>query len=96
MRATQIRLARRPEGEPTDQCYAITHDEVPDPADGQLLLRVVYLSLDPYMRGRMSDAESYAAPTRIGDVMAGGTVCEVVASRHPDFSEGDLVLSYSG
>ena len=55
--ATQIRLARRPEGEPDDSCFSITHDEVPSPGDGQLRLRVVYLSLDPYMRGRMSCCE---------------------------------------
>src|SRR4051794_34395729 len=96
MTATQVRLARRPEGVPDDDTYAITHDEVPEPADGQVLLRVVLLSLDPYMRGRMSAAESYADPVAVGDVMVGGTVAEVVASRHPDWSEGDLVLSYSG
>jgi NADPH-dependent curcumin reductase len=94
--ATQVRLARRPEGEPDDSTYSVTHDEVPDPGPGQLLLRVVYLSLDPYMRGRMSAAKSYAAPVEVGDVLVGGTVCEVVASRHDDFSPGDFVLSYSG
>jgi NADPH-dependent curcumin reductase CurA len=96
VRATQVRLAERPVGEPGDGTYAFTHDEVPDPDDGQLLLRVVYLSLDPYMRGRMSAAKSYAAPVEVGDVLVGGTVCEVVSSRHPDYAAGDLVLSYSG
>ena len=96
MNATQIRLARRPEGEPGDDTYEFTHDEVPAPEDGQLLLRVVYLSLDPYMRGRMSAAKSYAAPVEVGDVMVGGTVCQVESSRHPDFADGDYVLSYSG
>jgi NADPH-dependent curcumin reductase CurA len=96
MNATQIRLAQRPQGEPDDSTYAVTHDEVPSPGEGQVLLRVVYLSLDPYMRGRMSAAESYAAPVEVGDVLVGGTVCEVVESRHPDFSAGDFVLSYSG
>jgi NADPH-dependent curcumin reductase CurA len=94
--ATQVRLAQRPVGEPDADTYAITHDEVPDPSDGQLLLKVVYLSLDPYMRGRMSAAESYADPVEVGDVLVGGTVCEVVESRHPDYAAGDLVLSYSG
>ncbi len=61
-----------------------------EPGDGQLLLRVVYLSLDPYMRGRMSDAKSYADPVEVGDVLVGGTVCEVVESRHPDFADGRL------
>lgn len=96
MNATQVRLARRPEGEPGDDIYSFTHDEVPDPEDGQLLLRVVYLSLDPYMRGRMSAAQSYASPVEVGDVLVGGTVCEVVSSRHSDFAPGDFVLSYSG
>ena len=96
MNATQVRLARRPHGEPADDTFAYTHDEVPDPSDGQLLLRVRYLSLDPYMRGRMSDAESYAAPVEVGDVLVGGTVCEVLDSRHPDYRPGDTVLSYSG
>ncbi|WP_254185358.1 hypothetical protein [Nocardioides panacis] len=94
--ATQIRLARRPEGEPDDATYAITHDEVPTPGPGELLLRVVYLSLDPYMRGRMSAAKSYAAPVEVGDVLVGGTVCQVETSNHPDYAAGDYVLSYSG
>jgi NADPH-dependent curcumin reductase CurA len=96
MRATQVRLAARPVGEPDDSVFAITHDDVPAPADGQVLLRVVLLSLDPYMRGRMSDAESYAEPVAIGQVMVGGTVCVVEESRHPDWTAGDVVLSYSG
>ena len=96
MRSTQVRLARRPHGEPGDDCFEITHDEVPSPEEGELLLRVVHLSLDPYMRGRMSDAKSYADPVEVGDVMVGGTVCQVESSRHPDWAEGDWVLSYSG
>src|SRR5689334_15532901 len=96
MSATQVRLAKRPEGEPGDDCFAFTHDDVPSPAEGQLLLRVVYLSLDPYMRGRMSAAKSYADPVEVGDVLVGGTVCVVEESRHPDYAVGDVVLSYSG
>src|SRR4051794_6460118 len=96
MISTQVRLARRPHGEPDDSTFDFVDQEVPDPADGQLLLRVVYLSLDPYMRGRMSAAESYAAPVEVGDVLVGGTVSEVVESRHRDYAVGDLVLSYSG
>ena len=96
MTATQIRLARRPEGEPDDSCFSFVTEEVPTPGEGQLLLRVVYLSLDPYMRGRMSAAKSYAAPVEVGDVLVGGTVCVVEESRHPDWSAGDWVLSYSG
>lgn len=94
--STQVRLAKRPVGEPGDDTYDIGPVDLPDLEDGQLLLRVVYLSLDPYMRGRMSDAPSYAAPVAVGDVMEGGTVCVVEESRHPDFSVGEAVLSYSG
>ncbi len=97
MTSTQIRLAKRPDGEPDDSCFSlVSQDEPPVPEDGELLLRVVYLSLDPYMRGRMSAAESYAAPVEVGDVLVGGTVCVVEQSRHPDFADGDYVLSYSG
>src|SRR3954453_16915694 len=96
MEATEVRLARRPDGEPGDDTYSFTRSPVPSPAEGQVLLRVVYLSLDPYMRGRMSAAKSYADPVAVGDVLVGGTVCVVEASKHPDFAEGDLVLSYSG
>lgn len=69
---------------------------MPEASEGEVLLRILYLSLDPYMRGRMSAAKSYATPLEIGQVMDGGTVSEVVRSRHPDFSEGDIVLSHSG
>lgn len=69
---------------------------MPGPADGQVLLKTLYLSLDPYMRGRMSAAKSYAAPTEIGAVMEGGTVAQVIESRHAGFAAGDIVLSHSG
>ena len=92
----QVRLARRPEGEPTDDTFAFEEHELPDLEDGQLLLRVVYLSLDPYMRGRLSDAPSYADPVEIGEVIVGGTVCVVEESRDPSYDVGDVVLSYSG
>jgi NADPH-dependent curcumin reductase CurA len=94
--STQVRLARRPEGEPGDDTYEFVEHELPAVGDGQVLLRVVYLSLDPYMRGRMSDAPSYADPVEVGDVMVGGTVCVVEESRNPEWAAGDLVLSYSG
>lgn len=96
MQSTEIRLAERPTGEPADSCFSITRTDLPQPTDGQLLLRVVYLSLDPYMRGRMSAAASYADPVAVGDVMVGATVCEVVQSRHPHYTTGEFVLSYSG
>ena len=94
--STQVRLARRPQGEPDDATYAFVEHELPAITEGQLLLRVVYLSLDPYMRGRMNDAKSYAAPAQIDEVLGAGTVCVVEESRHPDFEVGQMVLSYSG
>lgn len=92
----QFVLASRPEGEPKPADFRLEETTLPDPAPGQLLLKVLYLSLDPYMRGRMSAAKSYAKPVEIGEVMEGGTVAEVVASNHPDWKAGDTVLSYSG
>lgn len=92
----QVRLARYPVGDPGDDTYEIADAEVPGLEDGQVLLRTIYLSLDPYMRGRMSTAKSYAAPVAIGDVMVGGTVCEVVESRSDRRSVGDIVLAFTG
>ena len=89
-------LASRPEGAPLPDNFRLESGDVPTPGDGQVLLRTVFLSLDPYMRGRMSDAPSYAAPVDIDQVMVGGTVCRVAASRHPDYAEGDWVLAYTG
>jgi NADPH-dependent curcumin reductase len=96
VKSTQVRLASRPVGEPLDSDFDITTTELPELQDGQVLLRTVYLSLDPYMRGRMSDAKSYAAPVGLGEVMVGGTVCEVVESRSDARAPGDLVLAYTG
>jgi len=95
-RNRRIVLASRPVGAPRSDNFCLDEAPVPQPADGQLLLRTLYLSLDPYMRGRMSDAPSYAAPVGIGEAMPGGTVAHVEASQHPDYRAGDLVLAYSG
>lgn len=92
----RIVLASRPHGAPESDNFRLETVDKPVPQDGEMLLRSVYLSLDPYMRGRMSDAKSYAEPVAIDDVMVGGTVCQVEASRHPDFEEGDWVLAYTG
>lgn len=89
-------LAKRPEGMPTSEDIVLQEGEVPQPAKDQVLLRTLYLSLDPYMRGRMDDAESYSAPLEIGDVIVGATVCRVEKSEHPDYQQGDLVLAYTG
>ena len=92
----RIVLNARPHGAPTAADFRVETDPVPQPGTGQVLLRTLYLSLDPYMRGRMSDGPSYAAPVGIGEVMVGGTVSRVEASRHGDFSVGELVLGYTG
>ncbi len=89
-------LAERPRGEPTKDTLRLETAEIPTPGPGQMLLRTEYLSLDPYMRGRMSDAPSYAAPVAIGAVMQGGTVAQVVTSRVAAFAPGDWVLSFNG
>ena len=89
-------LAERPFGEPTQATLRLETAPVPQPDRGQMLLRTVYLSLDPYMRGRMSDAPSYAAPVAVGAVMVGGTVAQVVSSDVAGFHKGDWVISYSG
>lgn len=92
----QLILAERPKGEPHANTLRLIESPLPVPAAGQMLLRTEYLSLDPYMRGRMSDAPSYAAPVEIGGVMVGGTVARVVASNVAGFATGDWVLSFHG
>jgi len=95
-RNTRIVLASRPEGAPTPADFRIEHTPLPTPRNGQVLLRNRWLSLDPYMRGRMNAGRSYAAPVELGEVMDGGTVSEVVQSLHPAWSPGDLVLAHAG
>lgn len=92
----QLRLIARPFGEPKDSDFETTTAMLPPLEDGQVLLRTIYLSLDPYMRGRMGDAKSYADPQPLGEVMLGATVCEVVESRSDRRSVGDLVLAFTG
>ena len=92
----RIVLAARPQGRPTLESFRLERVPIPQPAEGEVLLRTVWLSLDPYMRGRMSDAPSYAAPVAVGAVMVGGTVSRIEKSRNPDFHEGDLVLASGG
>lgn len=92
----RIVLNSRPQGAPKPENFRLETSGVPEPAEGELLLRVVYLSLDPYMRGRMSDAPSYAPPIELGAVMIGSSVCRVEQSRHADFVQGDWVLADTG
>ena len=92
----QIQLKSRPEGAPGLDNFELVERPVPEPGEGEVLMRTLYLSLDPYMRGRMSAAKSYAKPAAVGEPMVGGTVGEIVASRNPKFSVGDIVLGYGG
>jgi NADPH-dependent curcumin reductase CurA len=92
----QIRLKSRPAGKPSAENFNLAEAPVPAAQDGGVVRRTIYLSLDPYMRGRMSDAPSYAANVALGDVMCGHTVSQVVESRHPDFRAGDFVTGYDG
>lgn len=93
---TRVVLAARPQGLPKPSDFRVETVGLPEPADGELLLQILYLSLDPYMRGRMDAAKSYAKPVEIDGVMEGGTVARVVRSRLDGFADGDVVLSHSG
>src|SRR5438046_9754786 len=94
---TRVLLADRPVNRPVRESdFKIETATLAEPKDGEVLLRTLWLSLDPYMRGRMSAARSYAKPVEVGEPMVGGTVNEVVASKHPDFKPGDVVLGYAG
>ncbi len=92
----QIHLVSRPEGEATTANFRLVEAPLAALADRQVLVRQHYLSLDPYMRGRMNDAKSYAEPQKLNTVMQGGTVGEVVESRHPDYRPGDKVVGMGG
>src|SRR5712692_8178562 len=92
----QILLKSRPEGAPGLDNFQLTEGPIPEPGEGEVLMRTLYLSLDPYMRGRMSAAKSYAKPAAVGQPMVGGTVGEIVTSRHPSYAVGDVVLGYGG
>ncbi len=89
-------LATRPTGMPKESDFRLVEEAMPEPGDGELLVRVLYLSLDPYMRGRMRDAPSYVPPVGIGEVMTGGVVGEVLRSNDPDFATGEIVEGLLG
>ncbi|MBL0418804.1 NADP-dependent oxidoreductase [Ramlibacter sp. AW1] len=95
-RNRQILLARRPLGAVRLEDFQLVTGDTPAPAEGQVLVRHRWLSLDPYMRGRMDDVPSYALPQPLGEVMLGATVAEVVESRHPRWASGDTVLGMGG
>ena len=89
-------LASRPAGMPSPDNFRLESAPVPEPAEGQILIQLLYLSVDPYMRGRIKDAASYAAPVQIGELMTGGGVGRVIASRHPRFQVGEIVVGETG
>ena len=92
----QIHLVSRPSGEAEAGNFRLIEQPLGEPGDGQVLVRNHFLSLDPYMRGRMNDAKSYAQPQPLDKVMQGGTVGEVVASKHPGYQAGDKVVGFGG
>jgi NADPH-dependent curcumin reductase CurA len=96
MKTTAILLASRPSRAPGPENFRIEEIDLAEPLENQVELRVLFLSLDPYMRGRMSDAKSYAKPVPVGGVMEGETVCEVVRSRSESFKPGEIVRGMTG
>jgi NADPH:quinone reductase len=92
----EVRLVGRPRGVPDEELFEVVETPVPEPADGQVVVRNAYLSVDPYMRPRMNDMRSYVAPFTLGEVMTGGAVGRVAASRNAKFAEGDWVLHQLG
>mgnify|MGYP001041018028 CR=1 FL=1 len=92
----RIALARRPMGAPVDDDFLLENIPMPTPAEGEVLVKVHYMSLDPYMRGRMDDAKSYANPVPLGGTMEGGGVGQIVASNAADYAVGDYVFGMLG
>ncbi|QLE51756.1 NADP-dependent oxidoreductase [Nostoc sp. C057] len=92
----QIILKSRPVGEPKESDFALVETPTPEPGEGEILSRTIYLSLDPYMRGRLSAGESYAASVELNSAIVGGTVSQVIKSNYPQFQVGDFVLSNNG
>jgi NADPH-dependent curcumin reductase CurA len=92
----EIRLVARPQGFPGEDLFELVEAQIPDPAEGQLLVRNAYFSVDPYMRPRMNDVRSYVAPYTLGEAMTGGAVGRVAVSQNPRFAEGDWVVHQLG
>src|SRR5579859_4754960 len=92
----RIVLASRPKGEPVAENFRLEEVPIPVPGEGEVLLKTIWLSLDPYMRGRMNDGPSYAAAAEIGAPMGAGVVSEVMESKFPGLKPGDVVTSYGG
>jgi len=96
MKSREFRLASRPTGAPTPANFSMAEVDVPSPADGQVLVRNLFMSVDPYMRGRMNDAKSYVPPFQVGAALEGGAVGEVIESRAPGIDKGAIVTSMKG
>lgn len=96
MKNRKMLMAQRPVGEPTDDCFRLVEEDVPALAPGQILIKVIWLSLDPYMRGRMNDVKSYAKPLEVGDVMTGESAGIVLESKSDRFQAGDYVTAHMG
>ena len=92
----RIVLAARPQGAPQSSDFSMISEPIPDLGEGEIISRTIYLSLDPYMRGRMNEGKSYAAPVEIGETMCGGTVSQVLKSNNPEFAKDDYILTYGG
>ena len=92
----ELRLVARPAGVAGEELFELAEEPIPEPGEGQLLIRNAYFSVDPYMRPRTGDARSYVAPFTMGEAMTGGAVGRVAVSRRPDFAEGDWVLHLLG
>lgn len=89
-------LKQRPAGMPTQECFELQNETITDITEGQFIIKNLWLSVDPYMRGRMTDAESYVPPFQLGELMQGSAIGEVIESKHPDFQVGDKVNSMLG
>ncbi|MCY1036267.1 NADP-dependent oxidoreductase [Corallococcus sp. BB11-1] len=96
LKGREVHLKSRPKGEPTQENFELVEAAVPEPTEGQVLVRNHFMSVDPYMRGRMNDAKSYVPPFKLGEVLDGGSVGQVVRSRSPDLKEGDFVVGGTG
>ena len=92
----EIHLKSRPEGMPSAENFELVETSVPEPSDGQFVTRNIWMTVDPYMRGRMYDMKSYVPPFQVGEVLDGGAVGQVIVSKHPDFAVGDYVSGMTG
>lgn len=92
MKTREVRLVARPQGWPNPEDFAVVETDLPAPGDGEALVRNLFMSVDPYMRGRMNDAKSYVPPFRLNEAMTGGAIGVVVESRSPELEAGDIVL----